>query len=171
MKSFRKKSVCSKSAARKRAGFTLIELLVVIAIIAVLVALLLPAVQQAREAARRSSCKNNLKQLGLAFHNFNDTYRELPPGVRSAWGMSWTWDILPYLEQPAVYELMPDDPLSDSGHWGGTDARSLGLIQITRTNVPVFHCPSQPGNQSEENDVNGLTGCVKNNYLANAGNA
>jgi len=171
MKSFRKQSVCSEPETQKRAGFTLIELLVVIAIIAVLVALLLPAVQQAREAARRSSCKNNLKQLGLAFHNFNDTYRELPPGIRTAWGMSWTWDILPYLEQSAVYEIMPDDPLSDSGAWTGTDQRSLDLIRIARTDVAVFHCPSQPGRPIEENDVNGLTERVKNNYLASAGNA
>lgn len=160
-----------QQSQKDRSGFTLIELLVVIAIIAVLVALLLPAVQQAREAARRSSCKNNLKQFGLAMHNFNDTYRELPHGVRRLWGQSWTWDVLPYLEQPAVYDIMPDDPLSDSGWWGGTDQRSLDLIEIVRTDVAVFHCPSQPGDSIESANINGLTGRVKNNYLANAGNA
>src|SRR5262245_58703887 len=90
-------------------GFTLVELLVVIAIIGVLVALLLPAVQAAREAARRSQCSNNLKQLGLAAHTFNDTYQRLPPGGglkgggnglgrTSDWG-SWLVYLLPYIEQ------------------------------------------------------------------------
>ena len=71
------------SAKSRRGGFTLIELLVVIAIIAVLIALLLPAVQQAREAARRSQCKNNMKQLGLAVHNFHDTVNRFPSGCNA----------------------------------------------------------------------------------------
>lgn len=153
---------------RLHRGFTLIELLVVIAIIAVLVALLLPAVQQAREAARRSQCKNNLKQLGLAIHNYHDVNNSLPIGVHSRWGQSWTWAVLPFLEQSSVFDIMPQ-PINDDGVWTGTDARSLALIQIARTSVPVFLCPTQPGGPKEPDNVNGLTGRAMNSYLANAG--
>ena len=72
-------------SSRRRHGFTLIELLVVIAIIAVLIALLLPAVQQAREAARRTQCKNNLKQVGLALHNYESSYKQFPPASNVPW--------------------------------------------------------------------------------------
>ena len=94
-------------------GFTLIELLVVIAIIAILIALLLPAVQQAREAARRTQCKNNLKQIGLALHNYHDTSNSLPSGSivllnaagTTYYGHGWTWhaSILPYMDQANMY--------------------------------------------------------------------
>ena len=96
---------------RARRGFTLIELLVVIAIIAILIALLLPAVQQAREAARRTQCKNNLKQLALAIHNYHDVARTFPPGgitlgrccgTRS--GTNWALSTLPYLDQTTLYD-------------------------------------------------------------------
>lgn len=153
---------------RKRRGFTLIELLVVIAIIAILVALLLPAVQQAREAARRTQCKNNMKQLGLAMHNYHDTNKSLPLGVHAAWGMSWTWAILPYLEQTAVYNIMPD-PVSDSGWWGGTDQRSLDLIRLAQTGMPTFLCPSQPNGPREGRNINGLARRGMLSYLACAG--
>lgn len=94
----------------RRRGFTLIELLVVIAIIAVLIALLLPAVQQAREAARRTQCKNNLKQIGLAMHNYHDTYNGFPngniPTLVGGWGMSWYMRILPFVDQAPVYNKL-----------------------------------------------------------------
>ncbi len=94
---------------RKR-GFTLVELLVVIAIIGVMVGLLLPAVQAAREAARRMSCTNNLKNVALAAHNFHDTYRALPALVNHGGGPTFFFHILPYIEQskdPSVNKL-PD---------------------------------------------------------------
>src|SRR6476469_1828653 len=92
-----------------RTAFTLIELLVVIAIIGVLVSLLLPAVQQAREAARRTQCKNNLKQIGLALHNYESTYNRLPPGNFGGIagckddGLAWSFSILPYIDQAPLY--------------------------------------------------------------------
>ena len=92
---------------KKSLGFTLVELLVVIAIIGVLIALLLPAVQAAREAARRTQCANNLKQLGLGIHNYHDTFKCIPPGSAGGWNasprISWQVRILPFCEQVPLY--------------------------------------------------------------------
>ena len=135
---------------RRPRGFTLIELLVVIAIIAVLIALLLPAVQQAREAARRSQCKNNIKQLGLAFHNYHDVYNTLPPGwvsanYQSAAGETtiWSWGafLLPYLDQAPLFNTVSPGTrrIDQNLALGGANAAAL------TSPLPVFACPSDTG--------------------------
>jgi prepilin-type N-terminal cleavage/methylation domain-containing protein/prepilin-type processing-associated H-X9-DG protein len=122
--------------AATRGGFTLIELLVVIAIIAVLVALLLPAVQQAREAARRSQCKNNLKQLGLAVHNFESNFGYIPsslrPPVANSVRFSVLTALLPNLDLSNIY-----NQYNQSVNWNA--AANVALVQ---TSLPVFNCPS-----------------------------
>ena len=144
--------------ANVRRGFTLIELLVVIAIIAVLIALLLPAVQQAREAARRTQCKNNLKQLGLAFHNYHDTFNTFPPGhvsdfpavtpfvspgnLTSSEVGCWTWGtfLLPALEQTNLYNVL--SPGAQKPQNAAATAAGLAALQ---TPLPAFRCPSDIG--------------------------
>jgi len=132
----------------RRSAFTLIELLVVIAIIAILVALLLPAVQQAREAARRSQCKNNLKQLGLALHNYHDVQRVFPPG---SIGTAFTANalprvskfgplvqILPYVDQANLYTQVDF----------GTSFCDPVNAGIAKTRIVGYFCPSYPGDKS-----------------------
>jgi prepilin-type N-terminal cleavage/methylation domain-containing protein len=111
-------------------GFTLIELLVVIAIIAVLIALLLPAVQQAREAARRSQCKNNLKQIGLALHNYADVARSFPLGQQYSVAVgNWRVALFPYMDQAPLYSKINTNNLQ-------ADPYLTGLV------LPVYGCPS-----------------------------
>jgi prepilin-type N-terminal cleavage/methylation domain-containing protein len=124
-------------STRRARGFTLIELLVVIAIIAVLIALLLPAVQQAREAARRSQCKNNLKQIGLALHNYLDANSVFPPSFCFSTNGSWSIHgrILPYLEQASAYQKVRLDL-----DWANPINLATG-VQMLR--IPVYVCPSE----------------------------
>lgn len=133
----------------RRSAFTLIELLVVIAIIAILIALLLPAVQQAREAARRSTCRNHLKQLGLALHNYHDSHRTFPFAYMvgadlnvSSWGIM----ILPYLDQAPLYDNWNSiAPAFNEAAAAGFPAAAVQQnLDVIATPLPVFTCPSTP---------------------------
>lgn len=141
---------CAFSARKNHRfrAFTLIELLVVIAIIAVLIALLLPAVQQAREAARRSQCKNNLKQLGLALHNYHGTYNSFPIGARnniSNGCTGWRFSILSYLEQASLFNLGATSnwniPIYMTSPTSVNDFPTVSQQLFNRV-VPVYQCPS-----------------------------
>ncbi|TWT33808.1 hypothetical protein KOR34_36420 [Posidoniimonas corsicana] len=136
---------------RERAAFTLVELLVVIAIIGVLIALLLPAVQAAREAARRSQCSNNLKQIGLACLNYESSRGVLPPGTYLGEGSAWSAFILPYLEEGSMFSYLQigedDNGNFQWAHPGAyEDVASLGEkyqnMVLCETVIPVYRCPS-----------------------------
>ncbi len=132
-------------------GFTLVELLVVIAIIGILVALLLPAVQAAREAARRANCVNNLRNIGLAIHEHVDGYGFFPS---NGWGTGWTADpdqgvgknqpgswlfsILPFLEEQAVHDIGRGQP-----GWPIPAKKKIALAKTIETPIPIFYCPSR----------------------------
>jgi prepilin-type N-terminal cleavage/methylation domain-containing protein len=138
-------------SARRRAAFTLIELLVVIAIIAVLIALLLPAVQQAREAARRTQCRNNFKQIGLGIHNYHSAFSMFPTHfVTQDWAgthNSWLVMILPYSDNSAVYNAMNFNAQQPS------DASPCISLQMNSTaiaqHLELYMCPSDPTNEPQ----------------------
>jgi prepilin-type N-terminal cleavage/methylation domain-containing protein len=162
------------SSLPKRRGFTLIELLVVIAIIAILIALLLPAVQQAREAARRTQCRNNLKQIGLALHNYHDVHNTLPSGWIGAAGgvhdiagnnnFGWSVFLLPYIDQAPLYNQFNFNVgILDPVH-------NEERVQI----LPFFRCPSDTGTPiwqmvSAANTNTVLTTLSTSNYVGSFG--
>jgi prepilin-type N-terminal cleavage/methylation domain-containing protein/prepilin-type processing-associated H-X9-DG protein len=161
-------------------GFTLVELLVVIAIIGILVALLLPAIQAARESARRAQCTNNLKQVGVAFQNYHDTNKKLPVGAYSCcWG-TWQMAILPFIEEQQLgdmYQFLPKNfPVFDDRYRydnGPTEAPGLTPqmrnFEVTSKRIATLTCPSDEP-QVAAGYPNARSGLTFHNYVANFGN-
>lgn len=166
---------CS-SSFRKRA-FTLVELLVVIAIIGVLIALLLPAVQQAREAARRMQCSNNFKQMGIGLHNHHDTYGRFPPGgsidqkpfgthaTGQAYGASWLVYMLPYIEQNTMFDQMRIDGQSA---WNGPNATHNCSV-VDRAFIETYLCPSSPMSKEARNAYDNTYKVLAPSYVGISG--
>lgn len=167
---------------RRRTGFTLVELLVVIAIIGILVGLLLPAVQAAREAARRMQCSNNMKQIGLALHTYHDAYNKFPYGTRggASWaqtgikdGTNWRVSILPYMEQTALYNNL--DFAASFGAGTTAEVAFMGLTgngnkELSNFVFPGYRCPSSSLELFPQNFVsNTSTGATSS--FNNQGNA
>jgi prepilin-type N-terminal cleavage/methylation domain-containing protein len=150
-----------------RNGFTLVELLVVISIIGVLVALLLPAIQAAREAARRSQCNNQLRQIGLAIQMHHDANGVFPAGRNRTdqFGISWAYTLLPYMEEQAIYDAFDNSQRVDS------DANATAM----RTPIPTYACPSRRSPAADRDFDNNddpplvTDAAVLGDYAANAG--
>ncbi len=154
----------------RRSAFTLVELLVVIAIIGILVGLLLPAVQAAREAARRMQCSNNLKQIGLAFHNYASTYNKFPQGFTRFHSWGWAVRIMPFIEQGNLFNQLQ----TTSNNWGllnntGTGngaSPSPALLTLLATPMPNYRCPSDTGPALNDKRLLGGKQTGMSNYAA-----
>jgi len=169
----------------KRNAFTLVELLVVIAIIGVLVALLLPAVQAAREAARRMQCSNHMKQLGLALQNYHDTFQSLPFGARAhyvqtsstinpaqnqnPWGPSWYVAILPFAEQKPLSDLMEAGQLQFPNLTDVQQATGRMGFHANNQKIAWMLCPSSPLPQTEILRAGTAPTCVVPSYVGISG--
>jgi prepilin-type N-terminal cleavage/methylation domain-containing protein/prepilin-type processing-associated H-X9-DG protein len=152
--------------SRNRNAFTLVELLVVIAIIGVLVSLLLPAVQSAREAARRMQCTNNLKQISLAIHNYSDSYNAFPMGQHGCcWG-TWLVAVLPYIEQVQLAEMYIGRGYDGAFLPAPPGYGAVPNRPVTQTQVPAFSCPSDITTRSPSI----YNGIAFHNYVGNFGN-
>ncbi len=150
-----------------RRGFTLIELLVVIAIIAILIALLLPAIQQAREAARRTECKNNLKQIGIALHNYHDKHKQFPPGhvlVGAIDGVKYSWVValLSEVEQGALFDQYMQEMAGGANNWWHPAHQPSKEIELNS-----FVCPSDVTSQNFNQPWGGFG--FRGNYAGNQG--
>lgn len=130
---------------RRMPGFTLVELLVVIAIVGILIAMLLPAVQSVREAARRTACMNNARQLGLAAHNYESAHMAFPPSHVQSKGKNWMVFLLPFIEQNAIYDLY-----NDNFRWNHINNQPA-VSQV----IPMLICPSNPNSDADHIDVIG----------------
>ncbi len=146
----------------KKTGFTLVELLVVIAIIGILIGLLLPAVQMARESARRIQCASNLKNVGIALHNFSDAYRTLPAGSESYARTyhAWSSRILPYVEQASLFSQ-----IDFSKPWDEPGANEKAAVQY----VPIYMCPSTRVQFPGKQDFGGIFGTSLQGLEAGSG--
>ena len=170
----------SQPARFHRNGFTLVELLVVIAIIGILVALLLPAVQAAREAARRSQCQANMKNVALAVLNYESTFQELPAAishegtignlaVNTTYNSTWLIDTLPYLEEQALYDTFDFSQRITTGLLSNTGASNYPNIVARGTEIPILKCPSDENNQTKFQSNALGDNWARGNYAANAG--